>query len=149
MYIFCILNIKGMKMQGLNNNLIYKPYCNQKRQTKKDIKKQTPNPRCEVSQCKKMTKKKKCPKIQPKEGSLSIYMHLTVMKNIQEDSTTIKTYPTNTKLSNQAKKDDVHDCQGRNRVCTLPIEQHLTYVSVFPGKNHVCVLKHCHIKDNA
>jgi hypothetical protein len=27
---FCIFNIKEMKMQGWNNNLIYKPYCKQK-----------------------------------------------------------------------------------------------------------------------
>jgi hypothetical protein len=54
-------------------------------------------------------RKKNHPKIQPKKGSLTIYMHLTVMTKIQEDSATIKTYPTNAKLNNQENKDDVCD----------------------------------------
>jgi hypothetical protein len=71
------------------------------------------------------------------------------MKETQEDSTTIKTYPTNIKLNNQAKKDDVCDYSGENRVCTHPIERQLVYVRVCQGKTHIYVLKHCQVKDKA
>jgi hypothetical protein len=70
---------------------------------------------------KKMMRKKNSLKIQPKKGFLSLYRHPTVMTD-QEDSATIKTYPTNTKLSNQAKKIDVCDYLSKNRVCTRTIE---------------------------
>jgi hypothetical protein len=70
----------------------------------------------------KMMRKKNRPKIQPKKGFLSLYKHLTFMTETQEDSTTIKTYPENTKLNNQANKDDVHECLRNNYVCTRPIE---------------------------
>jgi hypothetical protein len=66
-----------------------------------------------------MMRKKDRTKIQPKQGFLSLCRHLTVMTETQENSTTIKTYPTNIKLSNQANKDDVHDCSGENCVYTL------------------------------
>jgi hypothetical protein len=65
-----------------------------------------------------MMRKKDHPKIQPKKGFLSLCRHLTVMTETQEDSTTIKTYPTNTKLGNQANNDDVHDYSGENQLYT-------------------------------
>jgi hypothetical protein len=57
-------------------------------------------------------RKKNRPKIQPKEGSISIYRNLIVMTEIQEDLTTIKTYPTKTKIENQENKDNVSHCSG-------------------------------------
>jgi hypothetical protein len=44
------------------------------------------------------------------------------MSETQEDLATIKTHPTNTKLSNQAKHIDVRDCFSKKRLCTRPIE---------------------------
>jgi hypothetical protein len=86
-----------------------------------DIKKQTPIPRCKDNQLKMMRKNNR-PKIQPKKGFLSLCRHLTIMIETQEDSTTIKTYPTNTKLSNQEKTIDVHDYLSKKHVCTRLIE---------------------------
>jgi hypothetical protein len=71
---------------------------------------------------KNMMRKKKRLKIQPKKGFLSLCRHLRVMKETQEDSGTIKTYPKNTKINNQANKDNVCDFLGKNHICTLPIE---------------------------
>jgi hypothetical protein len=65
------------------------------------------------------------------------------MTETQEDSSTIKTHPTNTKIRNQAKHIDVRNCLRKKRVYTLPIEWQITYVRVCQGKNHVYVLKHC------
>jgi hypothetical protein len=76
-------------------------------------------------------------------------MHLTVIKETQEDSTTIETYPTNIKLSNQAKKDDVRDCSGENHVYTPLAEGQHAYVRDCQVKTHVYVLKHCQAKDKA
>jgi hypothetical protein len=58
---------------------------------------------------KKMMRKKNHTKIQPKKGFLSLCKNSTIMKETQEDSSTIKTYPTNTKLINQEKNIDVCD----------------------------------------
>jgi hypothetical protein len=70
----------------------------------------------------KMMRKKNHLKIQPKKGFLSLYRNSTVMIETQEDSTTIKTHPTNTKLDNQEKPIDVHDCLRKNCICMRPIE---------------------------
>jgi hypothetical protein len=98
---------------------------------------------------KRMMRKKNRSKIQPKKGFLSPTRLLTVITETQEDSKIIKTYPTNIKLSNQEKKNDVCKCLGKNCVCTCPIEGQLAYVCVYQGKNHVYVLKHCQVKDKA
>jgi hypothetical protein len=71
---------------------------------------------------KKMMRKKNLPKTQPKKGFLSLRRHLKVMTKTQEDSTTIKNYPTNTKINNQENTDDVHDCLRKNHVCMHPVE---------------------------
>jgi hypothetical protein len=94
-----------------------------------------------------MMRKKNRLKIQPKEGSLSIYRHLKVMTKIQEDSSTIKTYLENTKLNNQEKKDVVHDCLGENHVYTPPTERDIAYVCIYQGKTCIYVLKNCQVKD--
>jgi hypothetical protein len=44
------------------------------------------------------------------------------MKETQEDSETIKTYPENTKLNNKEKQIDVRDCLRNKFICTRPIE---------------------------
>jgi hypothetical protein len=49
-----------------------------------------------------MMRKKKGPKIQQKEGFLSLCKHSTVRIETQEYSATIKTHPTNTKISHEA-----------------------------------------------
>jgi hypothetical protein len=63
-------------------------------------------------------RKKDHPKIQLKKGFLSLCRNLIVMTETQEDSTTIKTYPTNTKPGNQANNDDVHDGSRKNQLYT-------------------------------
>jgi hypothetical protein len=83
---------------------------------------------------KKMMRKKNRPKIQLKKGFISLCMHLTVMKETQEDSATIKTYPANTKLSNQANKDDVHDCQGKTAYVRALLNDSLRMYVYVKGK---------------
>jgi hypothetical protein len=94
-----------------------------------------------------MMRKKNRPKIQPKKGFVSLCRNLTVMKKTQEDLATIKTYPKNTKLNNQANKDDVRDYLRKNHVCTRPTERQIVHVCICQGKTHVYVLKHCQVKD--
>jgi hypothetical protein len=123
MYIFFFyFQYKEMKMQGLNNNLIYRPYCKKKETNQAGYQEANTQPKMQGQPMKKMMRKKNRPKIQPKKGFLSLCRHSTVMTETQEDSTTIKTHPTNTKLNNQAKKDDVRDCLRKNHICTRPIE---------------------------
>jgi hypothetical protein len=86
-----------MKMQGLNNSLIYKPYCKKKETNQVGYQEENTHPKMQGQPMKKMMRKSNCPKIQPKKGFLLLCRHLTVMTETQEDSTTIKTYPTNTK----------------------------------------------------
>jgi hypothetical protein len=79
-----------MKMQGLNNNFIYKPYCKQKETNQAGYQEGITQPKMQGQPMKKMMRKKNRPKIQPKKGFLSLCRHLTVMTETQEDSTTIK-----------------------------------------------------------
>jgi hypothetical protein len=88
-------------------------------------------------------------KIQPNKGFLSFHRHLTFIIETQEDSTTIKTYPTNIKLNNQTEKDDVRDCLGENRVYTPLAEGQHVYVRDCEAKTPVYVLKHCQDNDKA
>jgi hypothetical protein len=138
-----------MKIQGLNNNFIYKPYCKQRETNRTGYQEANTQPKIQGQPMKKMMRKKNRPKIQLKEGFLSLCRYLTVMTEIQEDSTTIKTYPTNSKLNNQTNKDYVCDCLGENCVYTLPIERQLAYVCVCQGKTRIYVLKHCQVKDKS
>jgi hypothetical protein len=116
---FCIFNIKKMEMQGLNNILIYKPYCKQKETNQAGYQEANTQPKMQGQPMKqKMMRKKFRRKIQLKKGFLSLCMQLIVMTETKEDSTTIKMYPTNTKLNNQENKDDVRDCSGENHVYT-------------------------------
>jgi hypothetical protein len=55
-------------------------------------------------------------------GFLSFHIHLTVITDTQEDSKTIKTYPSNIKLNNQAKKDDVCD-RSREKCIYMPLAE--------------------------
>jgi hypothetical protein len=87
-------------MQGLNNNLIYRPYCKQSKTNQERYQEENTYPKDQRKPIKDMTRKKNRSKIQPKKGFLSLYRHLIVMAETQEDSTTIKTHPTNTKLNN-------------------------------------------------
>ena len=111
-----------MKMQGLNNNLVYKPYCKKKETNQARYQEPNTHPKMQGQPMRKMMRKKNLSKNQPKKGFISLCKHLIVMTETQEDSTTIKTYPTNIKINNQTNKDDVKDCLRKTRVCTRPIE---------------------------
>jgi hypothetical protein len=111
-----------MKMQGLNNRLIYRPYSKKKETNQAGYQEANTQPNMQGQPMKKMTRKKNHPKIQPKKGFLSLYRHSTFMTETQEDSSTIKIHPTNTKLNNQEKNIDVCDCLRKNHVCMRPIE---------------------------
>jgi hypothetical protein len=119
---FLYFQYKETKIQGLINNLIYKPYCKKKDTNQVGYQEANTQSKMEGKPMKKMMRKKNHQKIQPKKYFLSLCRHLTVMTETQEESTTIKTYPTNTKLSNKENKDDVHDCLSKNCICTCPIE---------------------------
>jgi hypothetical protein len=148
-FFFLYFQYKEMKMQGLNNNLIYRPHCKKKETNQEGYQEAHTQPKMQGQPMKKMMRKKNRLKIQLKEGLLSLCRHSTIMIETQEDSTTIKTHPANTKLNNQAKHIDVRHCLGKNGVYTFPIEWQLVYVCVCQGKNHVYVLKHCQVKDKA
>jgi hypothetical protein len=112
---------KEMKMQGMNNNLIYRPYCKKKEKNQAGYQEANTQPKMQGQPMKNMMRKKNLSKIQPNKGFLSFCRHSTVMIETQEDSTTIKTHPANTKLINQETNIDVRDCLRKNRVCTCPI----------------------------
>jgi hypothetical protein len=92
MYIF-VFQCKEMKTQGLNNNLIYRPYCKKTETNQEGYQEENTNPNMQ-GQPMKYDEKEKPPNV------LSLCRHLTVMTETQEDSTTIKTYPENTKINN-------------------------------------------------
>jgi hypothetical protein len=111
-----------MKIQELNNNLIYKPYLKKKETNQAGYQEANTQSKMQGKPMRKMMRKKNHPKIQPKKGFLSLCRHLTILTETQEDLATIKTYPSNTKLNNQANKNVVRDCLRKNYVCTRPIE---------------------------
>jgi hypothetical protein len=111
-----------MKMKGLINIFIYKPYCKKKETNQAGYQEANNHPKMQVQLMKNMMRNKNLVKIQPKKGFLSLCNHLTVMTKTQEDSTTIKTYQENTKQSNQENNDDVRDYLRKNCVCMCPIE---------------------------
>ena len=109
-----------MKMQGLNKNLIYRPYYKKKEINQEGYQEENTQLKMQGKPMKNMMRKKENPKIQVKKGFLSLYRNLTAMTETQEELATIKTYPKNTKLNNQANKDDVRNCSGEKRVYTPP-----------------------------
>jgi hypothetical protein len=117
-----------MKMQGLRNNLIYRPYCNKKETNQAGYQEENTHPNMQGKPMRNIMRKKNHPKIQPNKGFLSLYRNSIVMTETREDSTTIKTHP-------------------RNTLCTRPIECQLVYIRVYKGNNHVYVLKHCQVED--
>jgi hypothetical protein len=119
---FLFFEYKKMKMQGLNNNLIYRPYCKKKETNQARYQETNTQPKIQGQPMKKMMTNKNRPKSQPKKDSLSLCRHSTVMTETQEDSTTIKTHPTYTKLNNQAKNIVARDCLRKNSICMHPIE---------------------------
>jgi hypothetical protein len=73
---------------------------------------------------------------------LSFHRHLTVIIETQEESTTIKTYPTIIKPNNQAKKGDVHDCPGEKHVYTPLAEGQDVYLHNYQEKpTYMCEKK--------
>jgi hypothetical protein len=92
-----------MKMQGLNNNLMYRPCYKKKETNQAGYQEANTQPKMQEQPMKKMMRKNNRPKIQPNKGFLSFCRHSTVMTETQEDSTTIKTHPRNTKLNNQVE----------------------------------------------
>ena len=141
MYVFCIFNIKEWKCKDWTTTWYkYSIVCKQ-RQTNWDIKKQTPSPICKDNQWKGWWEKHR-PKIQPEKGFLSFHRHLTVITETQEDSTTLKTYPTTIKPSNQATKGDVRDCLGEKRVYMPLGEWQHMYVHNCQETTRIYVSKH-------
>jgi hypothetical protein len=69
-----------MKMQGLNNKLIHKPYCKKKDTNLVGYQEENTQPKMQGQRMKNMMRKKNLLKIQPKKGFLSIYRKLTVMR---------------------------------------------------------------------
>jgi hypothetical protein len=57
-------------MQGLNNSLIYKPYCKKKETNQAGYQEAHTHPKMQGQPMKNMMRKKICPKIQPKKGFL-------------------------------------------------------------------------------
>jgi hypothetical protein len=53
-----------MKMQGLNNNLIYRPYCKQKETSQAGYQEENTQTKMQGKPMKKMMRKKNRPKIQ-------------------------------------------------------------------------------------
>jgi hypothetical protein len=52
MYIFCIFNIKEMKIQGMNHNSIYKPYSKQKEINQAGYQEENTHPKVQGQQMK-------------------------------------------------------------------------------------------------
>jgi hypothetical protein len=119
---FLYFRYEEMKIEGLNNNLIYRPHCKKKETNQAGYQEENTQPKMQGQPMKKMIRKKNHLKIQPKKGFLSLCRHSTVMKETQEDSRTIKTHPTNTKLNNQEKKIDVRDRLRKKCICMCSIE---------------------------
>jgi hypothetical protein len=67
MYIFFYFQYKEMKMQGLNNNLIYKPYCKKKETNQAGYQEANTQPKMQGQPMKKMMRKKKPPENSTKE----------------------------------------------------------------------------------
>ena len=76
---FLYFQYKEMKMQGLNNNLIYKPYYKQKETNQAGYQEANTQPNIQGQPMKNMKRNKNCMKIQPKKGFLSLYKHLKFM----------------------------------------------------------------------
>jgi hypothetical protein len=64
-----------MKIQGLNNNLIYRPYCKKKYTNQVGYQEENTDPKMQGQPMKKMMRKKNCPEIQPKKYFLSLCRH--------------------------------------------------------------------------
>jgi hypothetical protein len=64
-YIFLYFQYKEIKMQGMNNNLIYKPYCKQKETRQAQYQEANTQTKMQGQPMKKMMRKKNRPKIQP------------------------------------------------------------------------------------
>jgi hypothetical protein len=78
-------------------------------------------------------------KLNQKKGFLSFQRHLTVITETQEDSTTIKSYPTTIKPSNEETKGDVRDFSWENHVYTPLAKGKHVYVCDCQEKTRVYV----------
>jgi hypothetical protein len=64
---FLYFQYKEMKMQGLNNNLIYRPYCKKKETNQARYQEANTQPKMQGQPIKKMMRRKKPPKNSTKE----------------------------------------------------------------------------------